>query len=803
VTENLRRLVHDRLSHDGHLDADWAPLVLDAFEAPPTTGEIHGRAYLKALTVQGFRGIGPEQTLPLEPGPGLTVVVGRNGSGKSSFAEALEVLFTGNSLRWAGRSKIWQEGWRNLHQSHPASISAQVLLDGQRETTISCAWDAAAAFDTKTTGVQTVGKPRTTLDALGWKTALTSYRPFLSYNELSSLLDEGPSKLYDALSLVLGLDALVQAQDRLAQRRTDRTKALAAADATRKSLVDQLRALLARQDDARAATCLAALTSESWGLADVESVLSSQATPAADQDLGLLTRASTLEAPNRDHVTTAARSLSEAKALVDATVGTDADRSRELAALLTTALAFHSTHHEKDCPVCGQPATLTESWAETTRREIARLQKDASSSAAAHTAMDRARRQAATLFSAPPALLGQLATLTTVDLDGLTSARDAWTTWAAGASLTDATMMAAHLESQYDALAQGVETVKRSAAAEVRRREDLWRPIAVPLADWLGRALEARADAEEVPRIKSAEAWLKDAAEAMRNDRFAPIAEKAMAAWAQLRQQSNVSLGRIELSGGKTNRRVVLDVTVDDVPGAALGVMSQGELHSLALSLFLPRATLDESPFRFVVIDDPVQSMDPARVDGLARALEETARTRQVIVFTHDDRLPEAVRRLAVKATILGITRRPQSAVEVRTVLSPVRAHIEDAWALVRTDELPDVVKRQIVPGFCRSAIEAACIRLVRRRQLTAGRTHAEVEEAIAACRTTTVLASLALYDDAERGGEVMARLNKFGGWAGDVFKQCKEGAHAAATGDLELMVRDAERLADKMLELR
>jgi wobble nucleotide-excising tRNase len=51
-------------------------------------------------------------------------------------------------------------------------------------------------------------------------------------------------------------------------------------------------------------------------------------------------------------------------------------------------------------------------------------------------------------------------------------------------------------------------------------------------------------------------------------------------------------------------------VTVDGVEGAALGVMSQGELHAMALSLFLPRATLPESPFRFVVIDDPVQSMD-------------------------------------------------------------------------------------------------------------------------------------------------------------------------------------------------
>ena len=33
--------------------------------------------------------------LELVPGPGLTLVIGRNGSGKSSFAEAMEVLFTG------------------------------------------------------------------------------------------------------------------------------------------------------------------------------------------------------------------------------------------------------------------------------------------------------------------------------------------------------------------------------------------------------------------------------------------------------------------------------------------------------------------------------------------------------------------------------------------------------------------------------------------------------------------------------------------------------------------------------------
>jgi hypothetical protein len=51
-----------------------------------------------------------------------------------------------------------------------------------------------------------------------------------------------------------------------------------------------------------------------------------------------------------------------------------------------------------------------------------------------------------------------------------------------------------------------------------------------------------------------------------------------------------------------------------------MSVMSQGELNALALSLFLPRMMLAQSPFRFLVIDDPVQAMDANKVDGLDRA---------------------------------------------------------------------------------------------------------------------------------------------------------------------------------------
>ena len=48
-----------------------------------------------------------------------------------------------------------------------------------------------------------------------------------------------------------------------------------------------------------------------------------------------------------------------------------------------------------------------------------------------------------------------------------------------------------------------------------------------------------------------------------------------------------------------------------------------------------------------------------------------------------------------------------------------------------------------------------------------------------------------------------MKRLNQFGSWAGDVFKQSKDGVHDAKPSDLQLMIRDAEKLADKILELK
>lgn len=257
------------------------------------------------------------------------------------------------------------------------------------------------------------------------------------------------------------------------------------------------------------------------------------------------------------------------------------------------------------------------------------------------------------LLSQPPALIERAEGL---GLD-TSEVQDAYRGWLSGTALDGLVALAEHLESSIEPLQQAIGRIREQARLGLERRESLWRPIAASLAGWLERARPAQRGEEKLSSLKSAESWLKSASADIRNERFRPIATEAISIWQILRQQSNVDLGSIELEGTSTRRRVTLDVTVDGVAGAALGVMSQGELNSLALSLFLPRATLPESPFRFVVIDDPVQSMDPARVDGLARVLERCAKNRQVLVFTHDARLAEAVRRLQIRATVIEVTR--------------------------------------------------------------------------------------------------------------------------------------------------
>jgi energy-coupling factor transporter ATP-binding protein EcfA2 len=811
MDDTLLAEIIERLSDDD-IDSQVDLLVLAACQGPEDLAQALGEdyerpampsaaaglaespgAYLGSITVEGFRGIGESATLPLEPGPGLTLVLGRNGSGKSSFAEAVEVLLTGDNRRWADRAAIWREGWRNLHHADSTAIHAQFLVEGQGETTVARVWTLDGDITTGTATVQSKGSKVTALADLRWEEALAAYRPFLSYNELGSLLDEGPSVLYDALASILGLEDLVEAERLLSAERRDREKRL---KDVKSELVRHLR-LLKESDDERATTLDEALGGKHWDLDTAEQTLVGESDAAGEQELRALRALSTLEPPlSDDDATDLVSDLRSAVSRHEEIMASAAGAAQETLSLVRGALALHKHQGDGDCPVCGTPDALSGAWQKTAEQRLSELEARATEATTAQNETDRLRARLRRVFERPPPPL-QRAAEVGIEAD---VAMEAWERWGAETEQATLAELAERIEAHAQDLIAAVALVRESARHLLEEREDAWRPIAVPLTAWVKEARDASLGAEKVRALKDAESWFRGASDAIRAQRFEPIATAAIAIWNELRMQSNVELKSVLLTGSKTQRRVELEVTVDDVEGAALGVMSQGELHSLALSLFFPRATLPQSPFRFLVIDDPVQSMDPARVDGLARVLETQAKTRQVVVFTHDDRLAQSIRQLSIDATILEVTRRQGSVVDVRNRIDAIWRYLQDAFVLLDTENLPEGVAERVVPGLCRLALEAAFTLAYRRDRLREGALHQDIEEAIEAAATTNKKAALGLYGDVSRAGDVMSRLNKIGHWAGTAFKAAKEGTHGGYEGNLGRLVRDTNKLAKELV---
>mgnify|MGYP000927473301 CR=1 FL=1 len=226
--------------------------------------------------------------------------------------------------------------------------------------------------------------------------------------------------------------------------------------------------------------------------------------------------------------------------------------------------------------------------------------------------------------------------------------------------------------------------------------------------------------------IATARAWVKAETQRMRDDRLDAINRRFMDTWERLRRSSAVELNPLELKSANSRREAKPTCSVDGHPAKARGVLSQGELHAVALSMFIPRAMQADSPFGFLMIDDPVQALDHSKVDGLAEVLSQLAAERQVVVFTHDDRLPEAAARLGLPAEVLQVHRDTGSKVSVTVCSDPVKRALDDAWSLAKDDEAPATIRIRAVAGCCRTAVEQSGLRRYRR---TSSKTVAELDE--------------------------------------------------------------------------
>ena len=286
----------------------------------------------------------------------ITALMGRNGSGKSSFAEAIEVTLTGANRRWQGRSAAWLEGWRNLH--HPStSLAVGLVIEGEATPTAMAkrSWDASATKVEDCTAVlQRHGEPATGMEDLGWAVPLATYRPFLSYNELGEVLTQEPKLLFDALSAILGLESLTDGINRV-------KKVVSAHAAATKSVRDNAKGLAAELGDLtdqRAVESVRLLTPRTWDLDRLEHLATRAKDP--DPDHVVLRSLARLSAPSPEAASAAAAEVRVAAARL-AELGPDPDA--ELARLLSGALRWHAEHHGDACPVCGV-GILDDDWAD-------------------------------------------------------------------------------------------------------------------------------------------------------------------------------------------------------------------------------------------------------------------------------------------------------------------------------------------------------------------------------------------------------------------------------------------------------
>lgn len=746
-------------------------------DAPEKTGTVRG-TYLSAIEVTGFRGIGPTAQLNLMPGPGLTIVTGRNGSGKSSFAEAAELALTGDNRRWSGRTQEWKEGWRNLHADDEPSIVVRLGVEQHPNgATVRRWWPAGGGLDSGRSDLQVYGQPRRPLAEAGWDGPMELYRPFLSYAELGILLGGRPSAMYDSLQRILGLDRLVALENMLKQARKE-------ADAQRHAgavLLPGLRRTLAEHPDPRARAAEQALSDLG------ELAMIAYADEADEDEIALpLRQLDALELRPRDELISQLDALRDALARIADLAGTPAEEARAIARLLGQALEHYGNHPDQPCPVC-RGRTLDEAWAAEARAEQRRLTEQAE-------ALETAHRQARTGWAALERWVPRLPDADVAGMAEAVAVAKQWAEAVAAQRLDD-------LPAVHDALAAALSTTQAAARALIAQRRQAWRPVVEQIREYVQAEQASQRAAANYTALKKAIDWLRTQGEKIRNDRFAPIAHQATEIWNALRQESNVELGGIRLVGVESKRRLALDATVDGVDCGALGVMSQGELHSLALALFLPRATMPESPFRFLVIDDPVQSMDPLKVYGLAQVLDRVARTHQVVVFTHDDRLPAAVRHLGLPARILTVNRLARSKVVMSSDGGdPALRYLNDARAVANDDKLEPRVRGLIVCNQIRDALEFTCHEVVRVRDFRAGRPISDTEAELAELKGLSGALRLALLGDARRSDNYQAALARLDHAAPRVVGAANRGAHGGNTrNDLHALIDDAERIVGKL----
>ena len=750
----------------------------DSFE--PSEQENYGEiGYLRKLTVTSFRGIGEESTINFRPDNGLTIVTGSNGTGKSSFVEALETLLTGTSLRWEDRSAEFKQGWRNLHSANDPSLIAEFTSQSNQEGQLSiCAsWDDFRKVESIQRTVQTNERDHQDLEGYKWVRRLSTFRPLLTFNEISQLIEQKPSDRYDAISAALGLSWLEDAITLLRRVGSNRSKPLR--EIRKEWSVIERSGMEGLPHDV---TDLLVDIDTAIREKDINDELIKRTSLYLQSQVGVLTDMQQFERafPEESEIADLRTGIMSYIVELGSHALSLSQRSHLISQILTDTLRLCEEFEQEDCPVCKAQGVLDHEWINETRLDIPRIEEDARVFEELESLRNELTNEAmGIIHRLDDSIIDNLNTREP-SLERLKSKSSSWIDFN---NFDDLTAVLEHIETYYDPL--------RAAYLDAQDEFDSGHEHdSLMKAQLLLRKFIEESDKLNLTNdLDSAKDILKEALESIRSERFAPIAERSKDLWKQLSFHSSVDLNEIVFTGADGSRRVKVGVTVDGSETSALSVMSQGEMHALALSLFLPRVEQDQNPFKFLIIDDPVQAMDPRRVEGLAEVLYELSHTRQVIVFTHDDRLAESTRRLGIPADLFECQREEESRVLARQVSTPIEQTLKDARRIITAGGIPGDIKAKGVLILCRHAIEIAARMKIKQRRILRGERHDDVNSLIENNARLIQHLSLWLFDEPDKGNnDVYEELvHRYGADEGSAFKAVIKSCNKAAHGEFNV----------------
>ena len=375
---------------------------------------------------------------------------------------------------------------------------------------------------------------------------------------------------------------------------------------------------------------------------------------------------------------------------------------RGAARLLDEAVGFHQQHGEEaTCPVCGTTDVLDTGWLIRSQAEIEELRRRSEDLRVARLAVGAAQHAIDALF---PAILGS------VDDDGV---RAAWARWSAVAREGDDGRDAA-----FDGAATAA-SAREAAEHEAERRQSAWGPIQADVASWVATARRAEHDKETVVTLKGAEVG-----RAACTARFVPSGPTPGPGQLGGAPPGQERRPRERLAAKEGNRRyAAFAVQGRRSRRPALGVMSQGELHAMAVGL----------PAAGVADREPV----PAPWSSTTRSSRWTRPRSTASRACSPTRPPRPARSSSspttsgcprpsggwdIDARIMNVHRRASSKVEVVAGRPPSDRYVGEAFAFAKTLRTsPTRSVHAWCRGWCRSAIEAACAARIRRRLIDSG----------------------------------------------------------------------------------